>query len=51
MNVKYWKAHSAPVHMLLAVPPKYAGAQVLGVMKDKSAFLIARDVEIEYVDL
>ena len=30
------------VHMLLSIPPKYAGAQVLGFIKGKSAIHIAR---------
>src|ERR1700741_5503243 len=31
-----------PVHMLLAIPPKYAVAQVVGYLKGKSAIPIAR---------
>jgi len=30
------------VHMLISVPPKYAGAQVVGYLKGKSAIHIAR---------
>lgn len=30
------------VHMLIAVPPKYAGSQVVGFMKGKSALQITR---------
>ena len=30
------------VHMLIAIPPKYAVAQVIGFMKGKSAIHIAR---------
>ena len=30
------------VHMLIAIPPKYAVAQVVGVMKGKSAIHLAR---------
>ena len=30
------------VHMLLSIPPKYGGAQVLGYIKGKSAIHIAR---------
>ena len=30
------------VHMLLSIPPKYAGAQVIGLIKGKSAIHIAR---------
>lgn len=33
------------VHMLIAIPPKYSVAQVVGFMKGKSAIRIARDVE------
>ena len=31
-----------PVHMLIAIPPKYAVAQVVGYIKGKSAIHIAR---------
>jgi putative transposase len=31
-----------PVHMLIAIPPKYAVSQVVGYMKGKSAIHIAR---------
>ena len=31
-----------PVHMLIAIPPKYAVAQVVGYLKGKSAIHIAR---------
>ena len=30
------------VHMLLSIPPKYAGSQVVGFIKGKSAIHIAR---------
>ena len=33
---------SAHVHSLLRIPPKYAGAQVVGYLKGKSAIHIAR---------
>ena len=32
----------AHVHMLVSIPPKYAGAQVVGYLKGKSAIHIAR---------
>jgi len=31
-----------PVHMFISIPPKYAGAQVIGSVKGKSAIHIAR---------
>ncbi len=31
-----------PVHMLIAIPPKYAVAQVIGFIKGKTAIHIAR---------
>ncbi|WP_043795228.1 IS200/IS605 family transposase [Solidesulfovibrio fructosivorans] len=33
------------VHMYIAIPPKYAVAQVVGFMKGKSAIHIAREVQ------
>lgn len=31
------------VHMLISIPPKYVGAQVIGYIKGKSAINIARN--------
>ena len=39
------------VHMLLSIPPKYAGAQVLEFIKGKSAIHIARTVPRAAADL
>jgi putative transposase len=33
------------VHMLIAIPPKYSVAQVVGFIKGKSAIRIAREVQ------
>jgi putative transposase len=41
---KVLEGHLQPdhIHMLMAIPPKYAVAQVIGYMKGKSAIHIAR---------
>ena len=41
---KILEGHMQPdhVHMLVAIPPKYAVSQVIGYMKGKSAIYIAR---------
>ena len=33
------------VHMLIAIPPKYAVSQVVGIIKGKSAIYLARVME------
>ena len=45
---KILEGHMQPdhIHMLVAIPPKYAVSQVIGYMKGKSAIYIARTTSV-----
>lgn len=41
-RIEEWHLMSEPVHMMIAIPPKYAVSQVIGHFKGKGAIHVAR---------